>query len=188
MVAMAKAVVGAVGLPVTVKTRIGWGPESEMPICDLARRLEDAGVAAIFLHCRTAQMGHTGSADWQWAKRTREVVQIPVVVNGDIRTAADVRRALAETGCAGAMIGRGAITHPWVFREARGGAPPTDAERIAFYRSLVIANAELRGEKAGMPMTRRHLALLGPLAASIRPALFAAPTLATTLAVLDAAG
>ncbi len=191
MVEMARAVVAAVSLPVTVKTRIGWGPESDMPICDLARRLEDVGVSAIFLHCRTAQMGHTGTADWQWARRAREVVSIPVIVNGDVRTADDVRRALAETGCAGAMVGRAAITYPWVFRETRAllaGAEldgPTLAERIAFYRTLVIANAEVRGEKRGVPVTRRHLALLGPLAAIARPTLFAAHTLAETLEVLD---
>src|SRR5256885_8010092 len=67
MVAMAARVVAAVPLPVTVKTRIGWGPESHMPIVDLARRLENAGVAAITIHCRTALQGHGGLADWQWA-------------------------------------------------------------------------------------------------------------------------
>nr|MBA3500459.1 tRNA-dihydrouridine synthase family protein [Deltaproteobacteria bacterium] len=64
MIEMARAIVGAVSLPVTVKTRIGWGPESHMPIVDLARRLEDVGVAALTIHCRTAQVGHSGPADW----------------------------------------------------------------------------------------------------------------------------
>ena len=64
MVSMARLVVSSVALPVTVKTRIGLGPESHMPIVELARRLEDAGVAAITIHCRTAQMGHSGAADW----------------------------------------------------------------------------------------------------------------------------
>ncbi|KYF55894.1 dihydrouridine synthase, partial [Sorangium cellulosum] len=105
MVAMARLVVRTVSLPVTVKTRIGWGPESHMPIVDLARRLEDAGVAALTIHCRTAQMGHSGAADWSWAARAREVVSIPVVVNGDIKTADDAARALQETGCAGVMVG-----------------------------------------------------------------------------------
>ncbi len=191
MVEMARTIVAAVSLPVTIKTRIGWGPESEMPICDLARRLEDVGVAAIFLHCRTAQMGHTGDADWQWARRARDVVSIPVVVNGDVRTADDVRRALSETGCAGAMIGRAAVTHPWVFREAhallagREVVGPTLADRVAFYRALAIANVEARGEKRGVPVTRRHLAVLGPLSSIARPTLFAASTLADVLAILD---
>src|SRR6185503_12190421 len=104
MVAMARRVVEAVALPVTVKTRIGWGPESHMPIVELARRLEDAGVSALTIHCRTAEMGHSGAADWRWAARAREVVSIPVLVNGDVKTAEDARRALEETGCAGVMI------------------------------------------------------------------------------------
>ena len=116
---MARMVVSMVSLPVTVKTRIGWGPESHMPIVDLARRLEDVGVAAITIHCRTAQQGHGGAADWSWAAKVREVVRIPVLVNGDVRSAADAQRALTETGCAGVMIGRRAIEHPWIFREAR---------------------------------------------------------------------
>src|SRR5215472_15499794 len=94
MVAMAKMVVQSVSLPVTVKTRIGYGPESHMPIVDLARRLEDAGVAALTIHCRTAQMGHSGAADWTWAARAREVVSIPVIVNGDVREARDAQRAI----------------------------------------------------------------------------------------------
>ena len=71
MVAMAKMLVKSVSLPVTVKTRIGWGPESDMPIVELARRLEDVGVRAITIHCRTAQMGHDGNADWSWAARAK---------------------------------------------------------------------------------------------------------------------
>jgi tRNA-dihydrouridine synthase B len=115
MVSMAEMVVKRVKLPVTIKTRIGWGPESEMPIVDLARRLEDVGVSALTIHCRTANMGHSGAADWQWARRAREVVNIPVIVNGDIKSAQDASKALDETGCAGVMVGRRAIEHPWIF-------------------------------------------------------------------------
>jgi tRNA-dihydrouridine synthase B len=195
MVAMAGAIVRAVSLPVTVKTRIGFGPESHMPIIDLARRLEDTGIAGLTIHCRTASMGHSGAADWSWAARAREVVDIPVVVNGDVRTAEDVVRALAETGCAGAMIGRAAIHTPWVFREARamlaaGTAPstPTAGERLDCYRRLVLLNVGVRGEKPGVAVTRRHLPLLGPdLQALWRKPICTAPTLAATLGILDEA-
>ncbi len=180
MVAMAREIAAAVALPVTVKTRIGWGPESHMPIVDLARRLEDVGVQALTIHCRTAAVGHAGPADWQWAARAQDVVSIPVVVNGDVRTAADVVRALAETRCAAVMIGRAAIDHPWIFREAgarlagRSCAPPTDAERRALYRTVIDASVAARGERAGMASAKRHIGLLGSAAGQLRTRLLRA--------------
>jgi tRNA-dihydrouridine synthase B len=188
MVEMARRIVAAVDLPVTVKTRIGWGPESDMPIVELARRLEDVGVAGLTIHCRTAAAGHTGDADWRWAARAQAAVAIPVVVNGDVRTADDVVRALRETGCAGVMIGRAAISYPWVFREAsallaRGErlAPPTDAERFAVYAELLAANVAERGERNGVAVSRRHVSLLGPdLGQRLRPLLNAATSVAAT--------
>src|ERR1700690_54171 len=197
MVAMARLVVSSVALPVTVKTRIGLGPESHMPIVELVRRLEDAGVAAITIHCRTAQMGHSGAADWSWAGRAREAVGIPVLVNGDVRSAEDARRAIEETGCAGAMIGRRAIEHPWIFREARALldqgaelAPPTAAERIALCQEHLAANVACRGEPFGVHCTRRHLAgyLKGlPGAAALRQDLNRCDSLEGCLASLDGA-
>jgi nifR3 family TIM-barrel protein len=195
MVAMAKLVVARVPGPVTVKTRIGLGPESHMPIVDLARRLEDAGVSALTIHCRTAQMGHSGAADWSWAARARAVVRIPVLVNGDIRSAEDARRALDETGCDGVMVGRRAIEHPWIFREARALldrgellAPPTVDERIALCREHLVANVERRGEPFGVHCTRRHLSgyLKGiPGAAALRQQLNGCDSLDGCLAILD---
>jgi nifR3 family TIM-barrel protein len=195
MVAMTKMVVANTKLPVTVKTRIGWGPESHMPILDLARRLEDAGVHALTLHCRTAQMGHNGAADWSWARRAKEAVSIPVIVNGDVRTGDDAERALRETGCEGVMIGRRAIEHPWVFREVRSRldtgvecAPPTFDERVELCREHLLANVEARGEKHGVAVTRRHLAgyLRGiPGAAAIRQQLVTTDTLDGCLGILE---
>jgi tRNA-dihydrouridine synthase B len=197
MVAMARLVVSSVSLPVTVKTRIGLGPESHMPIVDLARRLEDAGVAAITIHCRTAQMGHSGAADWAWAARARSAVGIPVLVNGDVRSAADAKRAIDETGCEGVMVGRRAIEHPWIFREARslldGGeerAAPTAEERIALCREHLVENVARRGAPFGVHCTRRHLAgyLKGlPGAASLRQELNQCDSLDGCLEILDGA-
>jgi tRNA-dihydrouridine synthase B len=197
MVAMARLVVESVSLPVTVKTRIGLGPESHMPVIDLARRLEDAGAAAITIHCRTAQMGHSGAADWRWAARAREVVRIPVLVNGDVRSADDAKRATDETGCAGVMVGRRAIEHPWVFREARAWLDrgealpaPTEHERLTLCREHLMANVAHRGEPYGVHCTRRHLAgylkgLRG--AASLRQELNGCDSLEGCLAILDGA-
>src|SRR5580700_1110688 len=197
MVAMAKMVVESVALPVTVKTRIGYGPESHMPIVDLARRLEDAGVAALTIHCRTAQMGHSGAADWTWAAKAREVVSIPVIVNGDVKSAADAARALAETGCAGVMVGRRAIEHPWVFREIRAKLDrgvdlplPTADERISLCLEHLAANCAARGERFGCHVTRRHLSgyLSGlPGAGQVRRRLMDCETYDSCAAVLNEA-
>jgi tRNA-dihydrouridine synthase B len=164
MVEMVRLVSSRVSIPVTVKTRIGLGPESHMPIVDLARRLEDAGAAALTIHCRTAEMGHSGTADWSWAARARQSVGIPVLVNGDVRSAEHAQRALAQTGCAGVMVGRRAIEHPWIFREARalldGGieaTPPTRVERLDLCCEHLVANVAQRGEPFGVHCTRRHL-------------------------------
>ncbi len=195
MVAMAKMVVESVALPVTVKTRIGYGPESEMPIVDLARRLEDAGVSALTIHCRTANMGHSGAADWTWAQKAQEVVKIPVIVNGDVKSAEDAARALEMTGCAGVMIGRRAIEHPWIFRECRALldrgeaiALPSPSERIALCREHLKANVAQRGEPFGVRCTRRHLSgyLTGLRGASeLRQKLNITDSLDGCLAVLD---
>jgi len=154
--------------------------------------LEDAGVAALTIHCRTAQMGHTGDADWAWAARARKVVSIPVVVNGDIKTASDVPRALNQTGCAAVMIGRAAINYPWIFREARAlldGHPiatATESERVAFYLRMMAANIETRGEKFGVEVSRRHVGLLGPaLRARLSKSIYAATTPEAVRAVLS---
>jgi tRNA-dihydrouridine synthase B len=194
MVAMAKMVVERIGdrMPVTVKTRIGFGAEVEMPIVDLARRLEDVGVRALTIHCRTANMGHSGAADWSWARRAREVTSFPVIVNGDIDGADAAKRALDETGCAGVMVGRHAIEHPWVFREARAFLdrgellpPPTVEERVALCRRLLTERYALRQRVSS---ARRHMGgflkgLTG--AGALRRELFECDTLEGNLAILD---
>ncbi len=194
MVAMTRMVVSRTNLPVTVKTRIGLGPESHMPIVDLARRLEDTGIAALTIHCRTAKMGHTGEADWSWAARAREVVSIPVLVNGDVRTGPDSVRAIQSTRCEGVMVGRRSIEHPWIFREAAaalGGSAisePTADERVNLCEQHLRANVEERGEPHGVRCTRRHLSgyLHGlPGAAHLRRTLNLCDSLEGCLAILD---
>ena len=132
---VAERVIGATGLPVTVKTRLGWDADS-IRIVEVATMLQEIGVKALSVHCRTRAQGHKGEVDYSWIARLVEAVSIPVIANGDINTATDVHHVLSTTGCDGVMLGRGAIRHPWVFREARhllrtGEAhpPPTMTER-----------------------------------------------------------
>jgi tRNA-dihydrouridine synthase B len=197
MVAMVGTIVRRVALPVTVKMRIGWGDEAQMPVVDLARRLEDAGVRALTIHCRTAKMGHEGEADWSWAARAREVVKIPVIVNGDVRSANDCHRALERTGCAGVMIGRRAIQHPWIFREARARldhrpqvAAPSVEERFEICREHLRAMAEDRGPRQAVramrPLYAGYLRQV-PDAEAWRQELQASESVQAALDVLDEA-
>lgn len=111
-------IVKAVKIPVTVKTRIGWD-ENDMRIVEIAERLEDVGIAALTIHCRTRKMGHRGDPDWSWINRVKEKVSIPIVLNGGVFSAEDAKRAFDETNADAVMIARGAIGNPWIFSEAK---------------------------------------------------------------------
>ncbi|MCB9260167.1 MAG: tRNA dihydrouridine synthase DusB [Ignavibacteriales bacterium] len=115
---MVKEIVDAVKLPVTVKTRLGWDDDS-IQILEVAKRLEDVGTKALTIHCRTRKQGHSGDPAWHWIPKIKEVVKIPVIVNGGIMTAKDALRAKLETNADGYMVARGAINHPWIFREIK---------------------------------------------------------------------
>lgn len=115
---MAKKVVDAVSLPVTVKTRIGWDSK-DINIVEIAKRLEDVGIKAITIHCRTRAQGHSGEVDYSWIPKVKNIVSIPVVVNGGIFSAEDARKVFEDTGADGVMIARGAIGNPWIFREIK---------------------------------------------------------------------
>ncbi|MDH7605049.1 MAG: tRNA dihydrouridine synthase DusB [Melioribacter sp.] len=115
---MVEAIVKSVKIPVTVKTRIGWD-ENSINIIEIAKRVEDAGASALTIHCRTRSQGHNGEADWSWIQKVKEVVKIPVFLNGGVMTAYDVKKAFETTNADGVMIARGAIERPWIFREAK---------------------------------------------------------------------
>lgn len=162
MVRMAKTIVDQVALPVTVKTRIGWD-DGSIRIIELAQMLEDVGVRALTVHCRTRQQGHSGYPDWSWIPRIREKVSIPVILNGGVMTAQDAVRAFDETGCDAVMIARGAIANPWIFREVkefmRTGQlpePPDFRERIeTALRHLRLA-VGIKGERRAVLEMRKH--------------------------------
>lgn len=115
---MVEEIVKVVNKPVTVKTRIGWDDDNIM-ILEIAKRLEDVGAAALTIHCRTRSQGHKGDPAWEWIPKIKDVVNIPVAVNGGIMTAEDAKRAFDETGADAVMIARGAIGNPWVFKQAK---------------------------------------------------------------------
>ncbi len=127
-----RAVVGATHLPVTVKTRSGWDEPSRDPV-SIALRMQDAGARAFTLHARTRTQMFSGKARWDEIARVVEALDIPVIGNGDIETAADIVRMREHTGCAGVMVGRGAFGNPWIFRDAQAllagasAAPAPDA-------------------------------------------------------------
>lgn len=115
---MVGSVIRAVNIPVTVKTRIGWDSNS-INILEIARRLEDIGVAALTIHCRTRADAHRSVPDWSWIPKVKEVVSIPVALNGGVMEAQDAIRAFNETGADAVMIARGAIGNPWIFRDVK---------------------------------------------------------------------
>lgn len=131
-----KAMVDAVKIPVTVKIRSGWDPQHTTGI-EFAQRAQDAGAQAIAVHARYANQGFTGHADWRIIRRVKDVVTIPVIGNGDVETAEDAARMIAETGCDAVMVGRAAMGNPWLFEDIRcfletgdHRSEPTLAERI----------------------------------------------------------
>jgi tRNA-dihydrouridine synthase len=114
--ALVFGMVSAVKIPVTAKMRLGWDDEN-LTAPDLARALEDAGVAAIFVHGRTREQGFGGTVNLAGIRKVVEAVKkIPVIGNGDIVTPQAAKKMLDETGCAGVSIGRGAFYDPWIFK------------------------------------------------------------------------
>jgi nifR3 family TIM-barrel protein len=143
-----RAVAAATHLPVTVKTRSGWNDELRDPV-GIALRMQDAGARAFTLHARTRTQMFAGKASWDEIARVVEALDIPVVGNGDITTAADIVRMRDHTGCAGVMVGRGAFGNPWIFRDGRallagGAAPPAPGARERFAVALEHARLALR--------------------------------------------
>lgn len=118
MAELTRAVVEAVDIPVTVKTRLGWDPENIIAL-DVCKMMEAAGAKAFAMHCRTRNMGMTGSADWSWIPKIKERVSIPVILNGDVRSAEDCRVAIQEYNADALMIGRACIGYPFIFHRAK---------------------------------------------------------------------
>jgi tRNA-dihydrouridine synthase B len=160
--ALVRGMVAAVKIPVTAKMRLGWDDDN-LTAPDLARALEDAGVAAIFVHGRTREQGFGGTVNLAGIRRVVEAVRtIPVIGNGDIVTPQAAKKMFEETGCAGVSIGRGAFYDPWIFRRTleyleTGGLPPEPPfeERVRVMRRHLDLMIEVFGEELGCRMFRK---------------------------------
>lgn len=162
MVAMTRAVVEAVKVPVTVKTRLGWD-KSSIIIVDLAKRLEETGIASLAIHCRTREEAIKGEADWSWIPKIKSNVSIPVILNGDVKNHLDAKRAFEETGCDAVMIGRAAIGYPFIFREAKYYLetgkelpPPNISERIEICLEHLNHEIQYKGIQKGLIEFRKN--------------------------------
>ena len=165
LLAITRAVVQAVKLPVTVKTRLGWDHDSRI-IVELAEQLQDCGIAALAIHGRTRSQMYTGEADWSLIGRVKENprMTIPIIGNGDITTPEKAREAFDRYGVDGVMVGRASIGAPWIFGEMkqylREGAvtPLTVSAKMEVLRRQLRESVARLDERRGILHIRRHLA------------------------------
>lgn len=161
---MTKEIVKQVGLPVTVKTRLGWD-ESSIKIIEVARRLQDAGIQALTIHGRTRVQMYKGEANWAPIAdvKNQQDIHIPIFGNGDIDSPEKALEYKNKYGVDGIMIGRAAIGYPWIFREIKHFLktgeklpPPTMKERVDTVKRHLSFSVEWKGPNTGLFEMRRH--------------------------------
>jgi tRNA-dihydrouridine synthase B len=163
-VEVAGAMIAAIGpVPLTVKMRLGWDDTTKNCV-DLARALEDVGVAAVAVHGRTRVQGYSGLADWDHISAVKAAVSIPVFGSGDIRSAADARQRIDQTGCDGVLLARGMMGNPWLIRQCAAllglgeVVPDLDwDEHVALVRRLVDHVVDHYGERRGVLLGRKYV-------------------------------
>ena len=159
-----KAVAAAVDVPVTVKCRLGWDKGS-INVLDFTRRMEDNGAAMVTVHGRTRSQLYSGTADWNYIRKVKEQLSIPVIANGDITDAESARRCLGWTGADGLMIGRATFGDPWIFSRVKAVMEgrevperPVLAQRVdTAVRQFELAYQD-KGEKIACLEARKHFA------------------------------
>ncbi|HRF15856.1 MAG TPA: tRNA dihydrouridine synthase DusB [Bacteroidia bacterium] len=164
MVSMTKAIVDAVKLPVTVKTRLGWDDKTKN-ILEVAERLQDIGIKALTVHARTRSQMYKGSADWSLVGELKNNprLTIPVFGNGDVDSPQKALEMKNRYGVDGIMIGRASIGYPWIFNQIKeylaGNcviAVPVIAERVEVCRTHLLKSVEWKGPIVGILEMRRH--------------------------------
>jgi nifR3 family TIM-barrel protein len=174
MLEITRAVVKAVDLPVTVKTRLGWDHNSKI-IVELAEQLQDCGIAALTIHGRTRSQIYTGEADWTLIGEVKNNprMTIPIIGNGDVTTPQRLKECYDRYGVDGVMVGRASIGAPWIFREMKQylltGEVPfiSNEEKMALIRRQIAESIDRIDEYRGILHIRRHLAAT-PLFKGIR--------------------
>ena len=160
---LVEAVVQAVGVPVTLKMRLGWD-DAQRNAPEIARRAEEAGVQMITVHGRTRCQFYKGEADWKAIRAVKQAVRVPVVANGDVTSVEAAREALTQSAADGVMVGRGAQGRPWLLAEiaaslGKGNAPhiPTGAALFDMIRGHYDAILAFYGTPLGVKTARKHL-------------------------------
>ena len=157
------AVVNAVNLPVTVKIRSGFS-EAEKNAVEVALAAEAGGASAVAVHARTREQFYSGEADWSVIKDVKAALKVPVIGNGDLKSAEDVLKMKEETGCDSFMIARAAKGNPWIFREIKAGLEGKTVERpgLEELKTMMHKHIELmikeKGEYIGVRELRKHVA------------------------------
>ncbi|MBR2084271.1 MAG: tRNA-dihydrouridine synthase, partial [Muribaculaceae bacterium] len=174
MLEITRAIVKAVDVPVTVKTRLGWDHDHKI-IVELAEQLQDCGIAALTIHGRTRSQIYTGEADWTLIGEVKNNprMHIPLIGNGDVTTPQRLKECFDRYGVDGVMVGRASIGAPWIFREMKqylltGEVPQiSNEEKMALVRRQIDESIDRIDEYRGILHIRRHLAAT-PLFKGIR--------------------